>query len=673
MAPPISIKLRCNSWKQLAALYKRDLARSAVFLKSSAPPPLETPVRIHLTLPNRELVVLDGVVYQHVPPGGLNGRGPGVDIKLPEIPAPAMAKIQAALESPDRDEGKAAAGEREDGDGQESGAPASPAEQAAQPAHADAPQTAPETAPETTNDTTSETANDTALAGAPRSPRGPQRTPAPAADNPFASLLADGEDLLGDLAPPAGGAQAQPASPPEDMTAIHEAAERVARLEQERESLRKLNAFQILGVGYETTDEAVHEAFASLSQRYHPDRFAGEENEAARDIAVEIFALIRAAHRLLENSNSRERLRRELNRAERGADGAAPKGDTGSAPASPQEEIPTKPVLVAEDGTRVAELGVPASPQDEIPTKPSPVSENAAGDQATAKPATPPPIPKARPAAPPPIPKARPAAPPPIPKREPVKQDEDVIPVDDLGILEVEPSAPAIPIPEAAATPPAAATALDEELGAALQPVGDGPLVPETPPPTEDIAPPVEQAEPPVEQAESPVEQAAAAEPAAAEPSAVADTPEPAAAATASGAAAADAAAQDAASAEDRAAEEAVQAVAADPSALGMASAPQFAEAIALLAAGKYSEAASVYRVARRRDPDDVAAKVGLELCEGLKALANRDKLEAAQRFEAALELDPDNRRAASELAEMRRQAALQRKANLSRLRDQIE
>jgi tetratricopeptide (TPR) repeat protein len=648
MAPPISIKLRCNSWKQLAALYKRDLARSAVFLKSSAPPPLETPVRIHLTLPNRELVVLDGVVYQHVPPGGLNGRGPGVDIKLPEIPAPAMAKIQAALESPDRDEGagkaSAAGSERaetgaEDADGQEPGAPASPAEQADQPA--DAPDTAH------------------AAGLAHGSPEGePSAAAPPPVDNPFASLLDD--DLLGDLAPPAGAgaAQAQPASPPEDMAAIHEAAERVARLEQERESLRKLNAFQILGVGYETTDEAVHEAFASLSQRYHPDRFAGEENEAARDIAVEIFALIRAAHRLLENGSSRERLRRELNR-----DGAAPSGDRSSAPAGPQEEIPTKPVLVAEDGTRVGEPGAPASPQDEIPTKPAQVSEKAPGEQAAAKPATPPPIPKSRAAMPPPIPKSRAAMPPPIPtaKRELVKQDDDVIPVDDIGIEEMDPaSAPAI------AVPPATEIALDDELGAALQPVDDGPPVPETPAADEAATPPVEQDEPP-----APADEQAAA----AEPPPAAETAPPAAAPPAAAApeTAAEAAVQAATTAEDRAAEQAAQAVAADPSALGMASAPQFAEAIALIAAGKYTEAATVYRVARRRDPDDVAARVGLELCEGLKALANRDKLEAAQRFEAALELDPDNRRAASELAEMRRQAALQRKANLIRLRDQID
>jgi hypothetical protein len=633
MAPPISIKLRCNSWKQLAALYKRDLARSAVFLKSSAPPPLETPVRIHLTLPNRELVVLDGVVYQHVPPGGLNGRGPGVDIKLPEIPAPAMAKIQAALENPDKDDGTATAKASPAGSeppdpaastaGQESDTPAEPAAPA-------------DEAAESAADAHDALADDA--------------QPAEPPSNPLSGFLDD--DLLGDLMPSADQAAAQtpPQAPADEMAAIHEAAERVARLEQERESLRKLNAFQILGVGYETTDEAVHEAFASLSQRYHPDSFAGEENEPARDIAVEIFALIRAAHRLLENGNSRERLRRELNRAERDEDAHA--GDRGSAPASPQEEIPTKPVMVAEDGTRVSEPGAPAGPQDEIPTKPAVVSENSSDEQAAARPTTPPPIPKSR-AAPPPIPKSRAATPPPIPaaRREPVAQDEDIIPMDDIGIEEIDPASAPIAVAPAA---PTGEDALDDQLGIALQPFE----------PAEPAEPAIEAAEP----AEPAIEAAEPAEPVieAAEPAEPEESSPPVVAAAAVEATPAAGTAADGA-------DQAAQATAADPTELGMASAPQFAEAIELIAAGKFSQAATVYRVARRRDHDDVAARVGLELCEGLKALANRDKLEAAQRFEAALELDPDNRRAASELAEIRRQAAQQRKENLLRLRDQID
>jgi hypothetical protein len=695
MAPPISIKLRCNSWKQLAALYKRDLARSAVFLKSSAPPPLETPVRIHLTLPNRELVILDGVVSQHIPPGGLNGRGPGVDIKLPEIPAPAMAKIQAALENPDEGAAGGRAGtasETAGGDDDSGGSEGS--EQPGQPeppgqsesiglAGDDAPPVRPAERVEP----------------APAEVRPTRPTPPP----PTAPVSFFDDDLLGDLGQPA----AQPAPPAaaaeEQAVPSLDAIALVARLEQERESLRKLNAFQILGVGYETTDEAVHEAFASLSQRYHPERFAGDENEVAREIATEIFALIRAAHRLLESSTARERLRKELNRSSRGEDGASGSApatrEKVAAPASPQEEIPTKPVLVAEDGTRVGGdvAGVPAAPQEEIPTKPAVVSSDGASEQA-ARPPAPPPTPKTRPpapppipgrgAAPPPVPKTRPPAPPPIPgnKRAAEAVDEDIIPVDDVIPLDddvaielgddapaaapvsapivTETSAPtplvsladdAASEPDEAPSPPVEETPAASELGTAFDavtapPVAEPPLRPSAFLDETDFsdaggdapaaAVPAEEPPPPVHAQEEPPPPVHAQE----EPhSAVEITIEPAAPAEAPP----------------------------DYSDLGLAAAPRFAEAAALLVAGRFNEAATAYRMIRRRDPDDTGARVGAELCEGLKALANRDKLEAAQRFEVVLELDPENRRAATELAEMKRQAELQRKANLSRLREQ--
>ena len=100
MAPgPIQIKLRCASWQQLSAIYKRDLARSAVFLKSSNPPPLGVAVQVNLTLPTDSLVVLKGTVAAHVPDGGLGGRGPGIDIALHSVPQSAMWLIESALAS----------------------------------------------------------------------------------------------------------------------------------------------------------------------------------------------------------------------------------------------------------------------------------------------------------------------------------------------------------------------------------------------------------------------------------------------------------------------------------------------------------------------------------------------------------------------------------------------
>src|SRR4030095_10436439 len=87
---PISIKLRCASWQQLASIYKRDLVRSSIFLKSSNPPALGTPVRIDLTLPSESMVVLNGTIAKHIADGEMEGRGAGVDVRLQPIPQSAM-------------------------------------------------------------------------------------------------------------------------------------------------------------------------------------------------------------------------------------------------------------------------------------------------------------------------------------------------------------------------------------------------------------------------------------------------------------------------------------------------------------------------------------------------------------------------------------------------------
>ena len=39
---PLSIKLRCASWQQLATIYKRDLSRGSMFLKASTQPAIGT-------------------------------------------------------------------------------------------------------------------------------------------------------------------------------------------------------------------------------------------------------------------------------------------------------------------------------------------------------------------------------------------------------------------------------------------------------------------------------------------------------------------------------------------------------------------------------------------------------------------------------------------------------
>jgi DnaJ-domain-containing protein 1 len=89
-------------------------------------------------------------------------------------------------------------------------------------------------------------------------------------------------------------------------------AELIRALEAEAESLRKLNPFLVLGVGYETTDNDVRAAFGELTKRYHPDRFARYQSTKLRQIAAEIFILIRDAYRRLADDASRAQVRAAL-------------------------------------------------------------------------------------------------------------------------------------------------------------------------------------------------------------------------------------------------------------------------------------------------------------------------------------------------------------------------
>ncbi len=684
MAPPISIKLRCNSWKQLAALYKRDLRRSAVFLKSSAPPPLETAVRIMLTLPTQERVDLSGVVREHIPPGGLNGRGPGVDIGLEQIPDETMAKIQAALDRRPADAGASSrastaeptaagttprASTAEPAVASDDPAPATAASADPAPAADESPAPTPPPRPSTPPPLPPRKATPPPLP--PQLRKQPQAVSDDLLDaldddivplDDITELPPDDEDEAGDAAAAAPAAEASPAAeaPAPDSSGDPDL---VARLEQERESLRKLNPFQILGVGYETTDEAVQEAFASLSERYHPGRFADGHDPAAQAIATDIFALIRDAHLMLRSSAARQLVKNQLSGAARPVsapaseeppaaaadiaiddsdaaqqpasdspadqdnqdpepadaavqDSADATGD--SAPTSEQDEIPTKPVMVDEVGMPMSPSGraadgegVPDQPQEERPTAPAPISDDAAAqppasaadDLLAADPAE-----VAADPGPAAADSAEVAADPGPAAADPADAPPADSGVDNDAVADFNQD-PLAGLDEALAAPdPAPADAADDaEPAASDAPVG---LLDEDPLAGDDLGPAGEPEPPPAQ--------------------------------------------------------------AGDP-ALGLAGDARFAEAFPLIEAGQYKEAASVYKAVKRRDPGDTGARVGLELSEGLRFMAVRDRLEAGQRFEAVLEMDPDNDRAKAELAEIRRQVAEERQKVLSRLREQQE
>ncbi len=211
----LSIKLRCASWQQLATIYQRDLSRGTMFLKASTPPAIGTSVRIDLTLPSASVIVLTGVVHQHV--SDLQ-RGAGVELKLSPIPAGSVWLIESALASEQR---RGPAGDSK-----------------VQPA-------------------------------TPGIKSGP------------VMALTDGSDV----------AAAE--------------AELIKALGSEAESLKKLNPFLVLGVGYNANDAEVRAAFGELTKKYHPDRFARYESPDLRAVAAEIFILIRDAYRKLGDAAGR--------------------------------------------------------------------------------------------------------------------------------------------------------------------------------------------------------------------------------------------------------------------------------------------------------------------------------------------------------------------------------
>lgn len=204
-SPVLSIKLRCASWQQLSVIYKRDLSRQAIFLKTQNPPPVGVEVRIDLTLPSETTVSMKGWIVGHVPP--TDSRGGGIDVRLAPLPPNSMWLIESALAS----EAKLRQESKPDVHG----------------------------------------------------------------------ALSDRQEL----------AQAE--------------GELVNALSSEIDSLRRLNPFQVLGLGYEASDTDVRAAFAELTKRYHPDRFARYQSAEPRRLAAEIFILIRDAYRKLGDAQTR--------------------------------------------------------------------------------------------------------------------------------------------------------------------------------------------------------------------------------------------------------------------------------------------------------------------------------------------------------------------------------
>jgi tetratricopeptide (TPR) repeat protein len=132
--------------------------------------------------------------------------------------------------------------------------------------------------------------------------------------------------------------------------------ELVSALEEELQALRRMNPFQVLGLAPDAGDQDVRNAFAALSKRYHPDKYARYDSRAARDLAAEIFILIRDACRALHAGPARE-----LASAAVGGTGTQRKV---APPPDAERTSPAPPASAAEPGST-------AAPQGEEITTPS--------------------------------------------------------------------------------------------------------------------------------------------------------------------------------------------------------------------------------------------------------------------------------------------------------------
>jgi tetratricopeptide (TPR) repeat protein len=122
----------------------------------------------------------------------------------------------------------------------------------------------------------------------------------------------------------------------------------IKALVSEAESLRKLNPFLVLGVGYEAGDAEVRAAFGELTKRYHPDRFARYESAELRQLAAEIFILIRDAYRRLGDAAARAQVLQSLGKAAPAPRAVpAPRGPSPSVPPPPRatQRVPLLPPL----------------------------------------------------------------------------------------------------------------------------------------------------------------------------------------------------------------------------------------------------------------------------------------------------------------------------------------
>jgi DnaJ-domain-containing protein 1 len=378
----------------------------------------------------------------------------------------------------------------------------------------------------------------------------------------------------------------------------------IKALVSEAESLKKLNPFLVLGVGYEATDSEVRAAFGELTKRYHPDRFARYESAELRQVAAEIFILIRDAYRRLGDAVARAHVLQSLGKPAPAPRAVPdPKRVTQALPAVRRtQRVSVVPPLPSAAGTPATPTSVVVPPP--LPPSTPPATRATSESRAIKRPSGPP-------------------ATTPIDPRTPRRPGEIPTPAGGEPRIHRRAGPDLVTDPRSgpnrrAATSDPAPDPRTPRRAATSDPAPD----PRTP------------------------RRAATADPTG-EPRTVG----------------AKRAATDPGSLHipaDRRSPSQPPTPATEP--------VDVSAVEDLIDLGKLDDAVAAYKLLAKKHPQDRNVRAGVELCEGLRALADRDRLEAAQRFEAALEIDPSNERAARELAEMRRQATNERKGLLSRL-----
>jgi tetratricopeptide (TPR) repeat protein len=170
----------------------------------------------------------------------------------------------------------------------------------------------------------------------------------------------------------------------------------IKALVSEAESLKKLNPFLVLGVGYEANDSEVRAAFGELTKRYHPDRFARYESAELRQVAAEIFILIRDAYRRLGDAVVRTQVLQSLGKPAPAPRAVPdPKRVTQALPAVRRtQRVSVVPPLPAVAGTPATPTSVvvppPAPPTRPVPPSTPPATRPTGESRAIKRPSGPP-------------------------------------------------------------------------------------------------------------------------------------------------------------------------------------------------------------------------------------------------------------------------------------------